>query len=474
METEFVACFEPTTQGLWLWKFILGLGVVDIITKEEKHGAFVELGVDDVYQEDTYLAALISCWICIFALPIREMGLTRPGTFVTASLIAEGIRVCLVVPVLASIYRGLNGIANSSQPGKDCHAFLAHYVYVWLAQYFNTHKLNPPCQPDSTMAKFSGIFSIISFDEISEHSEELPASVLERMYQLYHPCTRVGTKSKVSIPALSPDASVLGSKVDAEAIAMDEGTSSQKRCARQEVQGETPIDDHPSGHPSQQPQLDEMSNETPRFKDQEDATLDGLTRSDNSISGPSQFELVARNEGKASDLTHFQMFAMLFRAIDLDGFNSSLLRTRVENLMTHISKYHELHNNFSRKLTETTLSMRLAAIQRQIEETSSVSKQKLKHLESIQAKRISLKDRKVELMKELEQLEVKAQWVDAKILKVIDKMSRDQYLMAHLATDQTNLKNTPVVSSKDSEDLEEFHISVEEERAKVAQLKWMD
>ncbi|KAL3519896.1 hypothetical protein ACH5RR_018045 [Cinchona calisaya] len=245
---------------------------------EEKLGAFDELGVDDVYREETYLAALIFYWICIFALPIHELGLIRLGTFLTTSLIAEGIRVCLALLVLASIYRGLNGIANSSQPSKGCHAFLTYYIYVWLAQYFNRLQLTPPRQPNSTMGKFSGSSSVISFVEISarehimrrtnfawhstsfafkkqhifsddhslssfkfnyfmnlrssylslrcedlyvveiysphrfsrqfgfyqdllgEHSEELPASVLERMYQLYSSCTRVGTKSKVSVP----------------------------------------------------------------------------------------------------------------------------------------------------------------------------------------------------------------------------------------------------------------------------------
>ncbi|KAL3522349.1 hypothetical protein ACH5RR_015183 [Cinchona calisaya] len=97
---------------------------------EKKHGAFIELGVDDVYWEETYLAALISCWICIFALPIHEIGLIQPRTFVIASFIAKGIRFYLVVPALAGIYRGLNGVENSSQPGKGFHTFPSHYVLV--------------------------------------------------------------------------------------------------------------------------------------------------------------------------------------------------------------------------------------------------------------------------------------------------------------------------------------------------------
>ena len=36
MEAEFVACFEATIHALWLQNYILGLGVVDTITKPLK------------------------------------------------------------------------------------------------------------------------------------------------------------------------------------------------------------------------------------------------------------------------------------------------------------------------------------------------------------------------------------------------------------------------------------------------------
>ncbi|KAL3537745.1 hypothetical protein ACH5RR_001111 [Cinchona calisaya] len=120
------------------------------------------------------------------------------------------------------------------------------------------------------------------------------------------------------------------------------------------------------------------------------------------------------------------------------------------------------------------LSTRLVAIQRQVEETSSASEQKLKHIESIQAKRLSLEGRKAELVKELEQLEFEMQGADVEVHKVNDEMSCNQYLTAHLATKQANLKNTPIVSSIDLEDLDTLHISLEKERAEVAQFKWMD
>ncbi|KAL3527951.1 hypothetical protein ACH5RR_012607 [Cinchona calisaya] len=265
----------------------------------------MELGVDDVYREETYLVALISCWICIFALPIREIGLIRPNSFVRTNL------------YVVEIY--------------SPHRFARQFGY---------------CQ------------------DLGEHSEELPASVLERLYKLCCSCTHTGTKFKkwskdinrVILSSVNDptSGSVIGSKVNVEAITMDEGTSSRKRCALQEVQDETPTNGHPSGCPSQQLQLDEMSNETlliqgsrclkKKFASDkrstsagdcdsdkcwkhissdksprdvannplgsilfitESATLDGPESDDNTILGPSQFELVVRNLGKPSDLTLF-------------------------------------------------------------------------------------------------------------------------------------------------------------------------
>lgn len=33
MEVEFVVCIEATIHGLWLWNFILALGIVDSIAR---------------------------------------------------------------------------------------------------------------------------------------------------------------------------------------------------------------------------------------------------------------------------------------------------------------------------------------------------------------------------------------------------------------------------------------------------------
>ena len=78
-----------------------------ILTKEDEV-PFNVLKVERRLIEETGLAALISCWLCEFALPNEGPNLIRPGVFKSASVMAHGKRYCLVVPVLANIYRGLN------------------------------------------------------------------------------------------------------------------------------------------------------------------------------------------------------------------------------------------------------------------------------------------------------------------------------------------------------------------------------
>ncbi|KAL0458781.1 UNVERIFIED_CONTAM: hypothetical protein Slati_0505300 [Sesamum latifolium] len=51
----------------------------------------------------------------------------------------ERRRVSLAIPVLASIYEGLNTIATSSRPARTSPSFPVHFVYAWLASYFKTH-----------------------------------------------------------------------------------------------------------------------------------------------------------------------------------------------------------------------------------------------------------------------------------------------------------------------------------------------
>ncbi|KAL2944067.1 hypothetical protein RDABS01_032414, partial [Bienertia sinuspersici] len=82
--------------------------------------------------------------------------LIRPSTFEMATLMARGQTFSLAIPVLASIYRGLNVISRSSKPAYSGASFPTHYVYGWLAHYFNTNYVVDPPPAGPLMVVFSG------------------------------------------------------------------------------------------------------------------------------------------------------------------------------------------------------------------------------------------------------------------------------------------------------------------------------
>ena len=106
---------------------------------EDEEAPFRILKVSEKVKEETWLAALLSCWLGEFVFPGKEANLIRPGIFKVASSMAHGKKYCLPVPILATIYKGLNDIASSSVPSKCDTKFPAHYLNTWLAEYFATH-----------------------------------------------------------------------------------------------------------------------------------------------------------------------------------------------------------------------------------------------------------------------------------------------------------------------------------------------
>ena len=109
-----------------------------ILTKEDE-APFNVLKLERRFIEETWLAALISCWLCKFALPDGGPNLIKPTVFKSASAMARGKRYCLAVPVLANIYRVLNKIVSSKTPSKCYATFPTHYLNAWLVEYFDTH-----------------------------------------------------------------------------------------------------------------------------------------------------------------------------------------------------------------------------------------------------------------------------------------------------------------------------------------------
>ena len=52
----------------------------------KEHMALFDLQVPNDLKEETYLAALLACWLYVFVFPIKDLGSIRPGTFKIASL----------------------------------------------------------------------------------------------------------------------------------------------------------------------------------------------------------------------------------------------------------------------------------------------------------------------------------------------------------------------------------------------------
>ncbi|KAI5328303.1 hypothetical protein L3X38_027700 [Prunus dulcis] len=95
---------------------------------EEEEGVFEDLGIADEDMDKSYLAAFLACWLCKFVFPKDDVTLIRPGVFKVTSRMAHGVSFSLAVPILASIYKGLNDISSTDDPGNCTTVLPFHYV----------------------------------------------------------------------------------------------------------------------------------------------------------------------------------------------------------------------------------------------------------------------------------------------------------------------------------------------------------
>ena len=77
----------------------------------------------------------------------------------TTSLMAKDCIFSLAVPILASLYHGLNRIAYAAKPSHSQSFFLCHYLYRWLVQYFQTQYVLRPAPPSPLMVHYFGPLS---------------------------------------------------------------------------------------------------------------------------------------------------------------------------------------------------------------------------------------------------------------------------------------------------------------------------
>ncbi|KAH0725023.1 hypothetical protein KY284_000888 [Solanum tuberosum] len=99
---------------------------------EEDNAPFAELGIEESFRDETYLATFPACWFCKFVLSNKKDDCIRASVFKVSSLMAHEEIFSLAVPVLASIYRGLRDISTSSNLGSCDILLPIHYVYGWI------------------------------------------------------------------------------------------------------------------------------------------------------------------------------------------------------------------------------------------------------------------------------------------------------------------------------------------------------
>ena len=68
------------------------VGLFNKVKGLSKYGKYpsVKLKIEDELWEETYLAALLSCWLCMFVLPSEDLNTICPRTFKIASFMAAG------------------------------------------------------------------------------------------------------------------------------------------------------------------------------------------------------------------------------------------------------------------------------------------------------------------------------------------------------------------------------------------------
>ena len=126
---------------------------------------FKELNFPSHIQDEVYLVAFLSCWLCKCVFPSKDVGFIRLSTFKVASMMAVGRQFSLAIPVLTSIFKGLKEVQFAlSVTARDIH-FPIHFLSSWLAEKFGTHQIAISPAKLVGMTKYAGVGSIKHFNE---------------------------------------------------------------------------------------------------------------------------------------------------------------------------------------------------------------------------------------------------------------------------------------------------------------------
>ncbi|MCD9638212.1 hypothetical protein HAX54_022035 [Datura stramonium] len=96
----------------------------------------------------------------------KKLDNIRPNIFKLLSLMDQGEKFSLVIPVLAGIYRILKDISTSSYLGASNIIFPIQYLYVWIGGYFDTYYQATHHYNGARMCKIAGERMAKYFDHL--------------------------------------------------------------------------------------------------------------------------------------------------------------------------------------------------------------------------------------------------------------------------------------------------------------------
>ncbi|KAL0340179.1 UNVERIFIED_CONTAM: hypothetical protein Sradi_4534700 [Sesamum radiatum] len=135
---------------------------------------FAKLWIERSLKEEVYLAAYLACWLCTFVLPDKDVNSIHPSTFKMASLMANARRVNLAIPVLASIYEGLNTIATSPKPVESFGPKMMRFSGEGGAKYYEPREAHKQIHKAEFVSwACNMLVKDGSFKFVDGHAEEL-------------------------------------------------------------------------------------------------------------------------------------------------------------------------------------------------------------------------------------------------------------------------------------------------------------
>ncbi|CAL9014028.1 unnamed protein product [Prunus brigantina] len=402
---------------------------------EEEEEVFEDLGIADEDMEKSYLAAFLACWLCKFVFPKDDVTLIRPGVFKVASRMAHGVSFGLAVPVLASIYKGLNDISSADDQGNCATVLPFHYVYGWLGEYFNTHFTSSSEKSIPVMARFSGKLSAKFFEDSTaralfrtcgELKDDVRNGTVLSVYSHWKSCLKIGSASTITLPIKD---NIWEFEVTSDYVIW---------WSKGEVVHHVPT-------------VSELVPFNHLPIEGENDTLHQISGSGASL----------RDE-----------LGKLLTTLDNVGADVSSLRAMIDALMVTAVDYHSAHSSYSQKLSPEAQSDRLAAVDSSLSIALALQQAEETHQFSVLKSIQSANMRMEELKREQEQLELTLHQLNGSLSESDVQLSYHRREVTRLREDKIAVEEAPILSAADAETLDTLRVSFERLRNGFKDLSW--